>query len=32
MGEGIVGCVANEKKIVNIRNAYIDERFNKETD
>jgi len=32
LGQGIAGCVALNTKIINIRNAYMDERFNKETD
>ena len=29
---GVAGCVAREGKILNIPNAYLDKRFNKEND
>jgi len=32
VGKGIVGAVAKEGKILNIKDAYADERFNRETD
>ena len=32
VGEGVAGCVALERKIINIRNAYTDNRFNNEND
>lgn len=32
IGKGIAGSVARDKKIINIPDAYLDERFNKEID
>lgn len=32
LGEGIAGQVAVDKKLTNIRNAYMDPRFNKDND